>query len=144
MLRFAKNPDAAAAAGAKAYDGYCVVTARHRDNLGFYGPLDGAHVFSRKAFPELACAPLNVLPVCRYRHNNPFGFESHDNIGCMDLVGASPRPHIDRVAWLLRHANGEYRRRVWEQVSELVYEALLISERVRGYEDDLTVMLGER
>ena len=86
---------------------------------------------------------INVLPVCRYRHNNPFGFEAHDNIGCMDLVGASPRPHIDRVLWLLRHANSEYRRRVWEQVAELVSEALLVSERVRGYEDDLTVMLGE-
>lgn len=141
MLQYLSSADAARAAGRERFDGYCCVEEVYRTSLGRFGPLDGAHIFAAGQFIELACCPLNVVPICRYRHNNPFGFDPGDTKGCMDLIGRNPKPAIQRIDWLLRNAGGDYRRRVWEQVEELVYEALLVSEKVRAIEEDLTVLL---
>ena len=143
MLKLCRTADAAREAGRNSFDGYCVIEGLHRSSLGFLGPLDGAHIFSAKMAPEIAKAPLNVLPICRYRHNNPFGFYTDDEKGCMDLVGVEPKPPLERVAWLLRWVDGDYRQRVRERLLELVYEALLVSEGVKKHEEDLTAMLYE-
>lgn len=141
MLKLCRTADAAREQGRNAFDGECVIEGVHRSSLGFLGPLDGAHIFSAKMAPEIAAAPLNILPICRYRHNNPFGFYQGDEKGCMDLVGLDPKPPLERIEWVLRWVNGDYRQRVREQILELVYEALLVSERVKKLEDDLTAML---
>lgn len=144
MLQFAKSADHARAIGRERFEGYCCIEEVHKQSLGSWGPLDGAHIFAAGQFVELAACPLNVVPICRYRHNNPFGFAPADHKGCMDLVGRNPKPALQRIEWLLRHVGGEYRSRVCEQLEELVYEALLLSDKVRAMEEDLTILMAGR
>lgn len=142
MLEYLSSADAARAAGRERFQGYCCIEEIHRSSMGFkFGPLDGAHIFSAGQFVELAKCPLNVVPVCRYRHNNPFGFDRGDTKGCMDLIGRTQKPALQRIEWLLTWVGGEYRRRIVEQIEELVYEALLVSDKVRAMEEDLVVLL---
>jgi len=144
MLKFAKNADAMREACKKPYDNHCIVTSMPRGSLGFNGPLDGAHVFAAGDFTELAKCIQNGLPICRYRHNNPFGFPNGDFQWCLDINGhGQPRGALHRVEWLVRWTHGDFRSQVRDQLFDLVYYGAKICQKVKAMEDDLIVTLEE-
>lgn len=144
MLKFAKSADAMREACKKKYNNHCVVTSLPRGSLGFNGPLDGAHIFAAGDFPELAACIQNGLPICRYRHNNPFGFPKDDFMWCLDINGyGQPRGHLHRVEWLTKWVHADFKGQVREQLWELIGEAVLVSQKVKAMEYDLIAILEE-
>ena len=149
-LRFEATQKAACLKAAKDFHRYCVITGlspEHRPTLRQY-TLDGAHVFPRSTFPDLAKCVENILPMIHYRHSWRSGYHIDDSMGCLDLADstslARDRTPSERIEWLTRHVHDDLWPKVKPRLILLVSEGAKVSKGVLSRRDECLEVIRSR
>lgn len=148
-LRFAATQKAAIIQAKKDFHGYCVISRLSPENrpIDARYTLDGADIFPRSTFPELAKCVENILPMIHYRHSWRYGQEAGD-FGCLDLqtpTALSPdRITSDRIKWLSEHLHEDCRPLAIPRLKKLITEGSKISGFIKINQHLLLDILGDQ